>query len=383
MAFQWTTDLSATNAISRGPSLPKETDRCNRAYNALKQKATTTQGPDRAKYMHQLDELRMSIETRIEQLEDFYLQHDSDHKAILFEKQRLMLRRLLHSDSSRNAPSMQSQSLQTTSAPPPLPPASSGRAVMQTPMGASTPGGVDGMSGQEINVRLITGKNIRLGVDPRDTIRMVKEKLEREEGIPMDQQRIYFDDNGPRLVKDSQQLGAFPNGAILQLSRPAPKLAYSKNKSPRDKFAASVHKKRTEDRRRVAPIYDWEKNSNSAPRMERKYMLEQPFEFQIVLTEKEFFKLTSRRRAIRAEKKHTERNAAGSTKESPFLQSTFLHSTGPYVDPTKKDEPISHRPFLQSTGPYVDPVRISSSIYRSPNKSKWIDPRGLRPYTHL
>jgi len=249
-------------------------------------------------------------------------------------------------------------------------------------MGAPAQGD-DSLAGKEINVRLINGKNIKLGVDPRDTIRMVKEKLEREEGIPMDQQRIYYDQNGPRLVTDKQQLGAFPNGAILQLSRPAPKLAYSKNKSPRDKFAASVHRKRTEDRKRVAPIYDWEKNSNVAPRMERKYMLESPFEFQIVLSEKEFFKLTSRRRAIRAEKKHTERNAAGAQKESPFLQSTFLHSTGPYVDPTKKDEPISHRPFLQSTGPYVDPVRISSSIYRSPNKSKWIDPRGLRPYTHL
>ena len=41
-------------------------------------------------------ELRRAFAERIDQLEDFYLRHDDDERAVLFEKQRLRLRRVLH-----------------------------------------------------------------------------------------------------------------------------------------------------------------------------------------------------------------------------------------------------------------------------------------------
>ena len=39
--------------------------------------------------------------------------------------------------------------------------------------------------------------------------------------------------------------------------------------------------------------------------------------------------------------------------------------------------------YLQSTGPYVDPQRVKNSIFRSPDKSKWLTEDGLRAYQHV
>lgn len=353
MDFQWTTDLNASNAIQRGPSLYKETDMCILAFERLKTSHDRAASPeDQAGFRGALNILRASIESRIEQLEDFYLQHDTDGKAILFEKQRLKLRRLLQLDGARPSPARFS--------PPPPPPSGSAnfrRKLMGTPQQrGGTPGqrgspGLDG--GTFVYVRMVGGKNVRIETQPSDTVASAKLRVQDIEGIPCEQQRMMYQAEEP---SDQMKLASLPNGAVLKLSRPAPKMAYSTNTSPRDKFASSVHKKRTKDRKKVAPIYDWEKGSRGASKVEKVFEINAPFTFQIKMTEKEFFKLTSRRRAIRAEKKHKERNAASATKESPYLQ---------------------------STGPYVDPTRISSSIYRSPDKKKWINARGLRPYQHL
>lgn len=43
-----------------------------------------------------LSSLRSSIETRIDALEAFYIRSSDDERAVLFEKQRLKLRKLLH-----------------------------------------------------------------------------------------------------------------------------------------------------------------------------------------------------------------------------------------------------------------------------------------------
>merc|ERR1711966_131185 len=102
-----------------------------------------------------------------------------------------------------------------------------------------------------MGIRLISGKILQFGVDPRDNVIELKKMLESDEGIPIDQQRLFFEE---KLVKDIDKdtkqptlLGSFPNRAVLKLMRPAPKLAYSKNKSPSDKFAAKVKSTRTED----------------------------------------------------------------------------------------------------------------------------------------
>jgi hypothetical protein len=349
--FQWTIALDSSNAISRGPSLPKETDRCIYFYESLKAEAAQARTQEMAMQLNaKLDTLRSMIENRIEQLEDFYLQHDSEPKAILFEKQRLRLRRLLHAERA-SAPRM--------SPPPPPPP--SAQQITQT----NTPSAKRGAQGG-ISVKLLSGKRISFGAEPTDTVGMVKLKIQEMEGTPPQQQRLTY--LGGELDDDNLSLAecGVRNGAELFLTRPSPSLAYtgsykaSKNRSPKVKYAKAVYTKRTSEKakKKLTAIYDWEKGQSSSYSVQSstKYKLDEPFEFQVVLTEKEFFKLTSRRRSIRAEKRHKERRERSAKKESQFLQ---------------------------STGPYVDPTRISSSIYRSPNKKKWIDPKGLRPYQHV
>ena len=285
--------------------------------------------------MEDFEDLREDIERRIEELEDFYLKHDAENKAILFEKQRLRLRRLLHSSDSDTPARATSYRSPAT--------------VRSTPQRQQQKSRQSG--GKSVTVRLLNGRRIMVPVDNGDTIRDLKANIERMEGIPQDQQRIQL---GSRPMTDGFSLDDVASGSVLKLQRPSPKMAYSTNASPRDNFQNSVHKKRTKDRKTVAPIYDWEKVDEDGSRpSDVKYRLDGSFEFQIKLTEKEFFKLTSRRRAIGAEKRHKERNKSKKETESPFMK-----------------------------GPYVDPMRITKHIYRSPKKNLWIDPKGLRPYSH-
>lgn len=60
-----------------------------------------------------------------------------------------------------------------------------------------TSGTVDGAS-IKIYVKTLTGKTATLDVDPSDPVEMVKEQLQHDEGIPVDQQRLIF--TGSQLV---------------------------------------------------------------------------------------------------------------------------------------------------------------------------------------
>jgi hypothetical protein len=79
--------------------------------------------------------MRKAFADRIDDLEDFYLKHDDDERAILFEKQRLRLRKLLHSApdsigptatspsvaSPEQEPDLEEDSFQQEAAPPSAP----------------------------------------------------------------------------------------------------------------------------------------------------------------------------------------------------------------------------------------------------------------------
>lgn len=298
-AFKW-----SMLDITRGPSLPREADKVVKLHKSLLAKfERSTTREEKEVLLDALDALRTSIEQRVEQLEQFYLEHDTDERAILFEKQRLKLRRLLHSDSADSKNARANAALPPSkSRRPPVPPQST---PSKTPPRQQQRGqrGQQGQGGRE--------RRKKRGGSAAD--RNAGKSYERE-----------------------------------------PKLAYSTNKSPKDRFDAELKTAQAKMKSRVEPIYPWEKADGAEAK--QKIQLYGPVEFQLRLTEQEFFKFCSKRRERAAFLRHKKRNVKFGQKECKFLQ---------------------------MQGPYVDPPRIMNSIYRSPDKSKWIDPKGIRGYQHL
>jgi hypothetical protein len=288
-AFRW-----SLLDITRGPGLPREADKVVRMHKSLLgrfERATTRE--DKENLLDALEALRASIENRIEELEEFYLQHDHDERAILFEKQRLKLRRLLHSDSIKSK----------------LPKAASAPAYSpKPPQPPSTPA----------------------EKTPKRRVRSSQKK------------------------KSSSKSN---NAVVIKSYEREPRLCYSTNKSRKAQFQKELNLSRAKMKSRVEPIYSWEKgNEGGRAAQHAKVQLFGPVEFQLVLTEQEFYKFCSKRRERAALLRHKKRNIKFQKKECKYL-------------------------MMQ--GPYVDPTRILNSIYRSPDKSKWMDSKGIRGYQHL
>jgi len=93
MAFQFS-ELK----IHRGPTLARETGQVVQLFQSLQTAAEDENKPrpEREEAQGLLEALYTRIQNRIEELEDFYVDNDADERSLLFEKQRMALRRLLH-----------------------------------------------------------------------------------------------------------------------------------------------------------------------------------------------------------------------------------------------------------------------------------------------
>lgn len=49
----------------------------------------------------------------------------------------------------------------------------------------------------KLTIRTLTGGELDVEVEPTDTVQIVKEKIEEQQGIPPDQQRLVF--NGKQM----------------------------------------------------------------------------------------------------------------------------------------------------------------------------------------
>ncbi|RKP12313.1 ubiquitin-like protein modifier Ned8 [Piptocephalis cylindrospora] len=67
-----------------------------------------------------------------------------------------------------------------------------------------------------IKVKTLTGNEIELDIEPKDTIRRIKERLEEKEGIPPAQQRLIY--GGKQLADDRvAEACGIEGGTVLHL----------------------------------------------------------------------------------------------------------------------------------------------------------------------
>ncbi|KAJ9541444.1 hypothetical protein OSB04_027950 [Centaurea solstitialis] len=68
-----------------------------------------------------------------------------------------------------------------------------------------------------IKVKTLTGKDIKIDIEPTDTIRRIKEQIEEKEGIPRYQQRLIYD--GQQLADDYKTAKDYniEGGSVLHL----------------------------------------------------------------------------------------------------------------------------------------------------------------------
>jgi ubiquitin len=97
---------------------------------------------------------------------------------------------------------------------------------------------INGYAANAMQIFVVTlqNKTVTLDVEPSDTIENVKTKIQDKEGIPPDQQFLYF---SGRLLVDGRTLSEYDvtHGATLYL-RPDPKIAEESERNAREAAAA-------------------------------------------------------------------------------------------------------------------------------------------------
>ncbi|CAE7820556.1 unnamed protein product [Symbiodinium sp. KB8] len=296
--------------------LQAETRKCSELYAKLKEEGNHAG----------LQELRASIQDRIDALEAFGVNHADDERAIIFEKQRMKLRKLLHET------------------PAPSGAVGKGRTRSRRVREDSR------LSMEELRAWLMNGgaKNMR-GLSDELVVAVY---AELSKGQP----------DGKLSPRDfrSWYLSFGRNGAtpdnLFPTMRRAPKA--KTKKLPTIK----------------GPLYDWEKSaeerrlsgSGGTGELEEE---EEPMglpgnvlEFQIVLTEAEYKAVLMKRRTKQAELKYKKRVAAAQAARDAKAA---------------KEEALRARASATSTGPYVDPGTMQSTMYRSTSTDKWMTDSGF------
>lgn len=299
--------------LRRGPTFAQECDEVIRTY--IQAAVDGAQGV--------LDYLRNAIEGRIDTLEEFCRNNDTDPRHVVFDKQLRKLRRTLHADPAQLKQEAesggQSSSLRKPGEeqPPPPPP------------------------------------------PPAD-----------------DEDQTDSDDDVENVVDDEMADGLFRR-ASKQALEEIPDAAKAKARSGLAGPVAPLGSR--SPRRRQSTIYSWERSGPSSEEAEKADIEahkegvddDQPFPpgftFKVVLTNQEFHHLMARRRVQLAERrhKHIHKKIQKSNKDGKGVVD-LKHKTNSY---------------LFSTGPYVDPQEIQKSLYRQKNSSRWISQDGFKQVT--
>jgi len=265
-----------------------------------------------------LQHLRKSIQERIDALESFYIHHVDDERAMLFEKQRLKLRKMLHE----------------------IPAAAGGAVADKT-------------------------RSRRVREDSR---------------LALDELRAWLDGGGAKNMRgltDELVVAVYeelsrgqPDGKLSPRDFRSWYLSFGRNGATPDNLFPTMRKTAKQQVKKLpairGPLYDWEKPEDElAETQDEEEAMGLPgnvLEFQIVLTEEEYKAVLMKRRSKQAELKYRQRLAAA--KSARQSRAT-------------KEEKLRGRSTVTAEGPYQDPADLKSHIYRTSDTEKWLTEDGF------
>lgn len=316
--------------LRKASNLRKEVD------EAIRSLSSAIQCGDQEK----IDDFRTAFSERIDELEEFYLQHDDDERAVLFEKQRLRLRRALQATNQAAAAILREASHHKADENAKV---KSNRALEPN---ALRPGAV-------IQDHEAERDSVNLG-------RNFGHEQPGQEKMPSAPHTLEVAKKETKKNSTTSTLQEPPAKKVPSTSgRSTSKPVKTGVKPGTSKNSSSKMGKTSSKKKRVTPLYAWEKDENEDVPVnrtpietsygiflpstnvmgyyEQQHVLpvsQQYVDFRIILSEAEMQKLVSMQRK------------AQTTKQN------------------KSAQPYSESEFLFSSMPYVDGQRIEKSLYR-------------------
>jgi hypothetical protein len=266
-----------------------------------------------------LSELRKLFSERIDQLEDFYLKHDDDERAVLFEKQRLRLRRCLHSGGGNHTATSGAESESEAAASPDMRSTTAHHSV-QSPGHATQPRSAWAAESKHGRFSTVGGIHHPASIPGGGT---------QKAAAPTS-------GGGGTTRRKKQEVAQ-----LYSWESPADAEASGDYGSEYDGQGANLSS--SGERGHYVQADDGEHAANPGL-----------FDVQIVLNAAEHKQLMSRQRSRRAVMKHTQRAKAAQ-------------------EGSKKDGE-----FMFSASPYVDPNKVAGALYRTPKKDKWMNQTGFQ-----